>query len=96
MGFYDEMKVVLPDAPPYVTPTPEPGSWRDRFLYIEAWADSNPWDSIAAPKEKDLKLCIRELYDAIHMANEGFKFCAAKNGSTEALTAALGIARILA
>lgn len=58
----------------YVAKKPVDGSWRKRFEAVESWASSNPWDQIEKPSEKDIQLCITELFDAMNMNIEALRF----------------------
>lgn len=94
MSFLKEIKTVE-CAKDYERPTPNKGTWRDRFRPIELWANANPWDDMGGVDEKDVKMCIRELFEAINMSNAAFRFIEKRHCSTEALTAAREVADIL-
>lgn len=70
-------------------------TWRDRFKFVEAWAEAMPWDQIEQVPEAEIKLCINELFEAVNMNIEAFRFIEKRNGSTEALTCAKEVANIL-
>lgn len=92
---FGDVKKVVPGLKEYSIPTVyDSKGWRSRFREVETWAAGNPWDN-PTPDPKELKLCVAELFEAIHMATEGFKFCSNKNGTIEALTAAKELAIIL-
>lgn len=57
-----------------VTREIQKGSWRDRFMAVTDWAQSNPWDQTEKPDEKEIKLCINEFLEAIALSAAGFRF----------------------
>lgn len=68
----------------YTTPEPKENTWRKRFSDVHTWAIANPWDDIPKIDDKEVKICISELFEAVNMACAGFRFIQEKTGDSNA------------
>lgn len=85
MSFLDQVKNYHTVKPP------EKNTWRDRFKTIQDWASANAWDDIPRPDDKELKLCIETLFEAVNDAICGLRWIDEKQD----LNAAKSLANIL-